>query len=163
MKSKEMKELMIMVLKLALKKYNFELIHYTIMDNHFHFFIRTLKDGEDIARIMQFIKSQYARRFNRSMNRIGPFWNERYKDIIIELTQNPVYTFFWILWKIGYNPVDHGYTKNPWDYKYSSFKCYLDDTYIPPVKITLHKFFLDLGYTFNDCIRKFLSYEKIFI
>ena len=64
MKPKIMKNLMIIVLNQALQKYSFQLIAYTIMDNHFHFYIKTTQDGETISRIMQYIKSQYARRFN---------------------------------------------------------------------------------------------------
>ena len=78
------KDLLIDVLVMAQNKYSFEIIYYTIMDNHFHFIFRTIEDGETVSRIMQFIKSQFARRYNRKMNRTGPFWNERFKDSIIE-------------------------------------------------------------------------------
>lgn len=40
-----MKELMLSVLRMALEKYHFELISYTLMDNHFHFYIRTQRGG----------------------------------------------------------------------------------------------------------------------
>ena len=129
------------------------------MDNHFHFFIKTLKDGEDISRIMQFIKSQFARRYNRMVNRSGPFWNERFGDTIVELTPDPPTTFFNILLYIGYNPVRSHYVADPRDYPYSSFKCYLDETYPSPVKITLHEYFLKLGDTFKERVKKFLVYE----
>jgi putative transposase len=159
MKSTKMKKLMLHVLNITMEKYNFELITFTIMDNHFHFFIRTLKDGEDISRIMQFIKSQFARRYNRIMNRSGPFWNERFGDTIVELTSDPPTTFFTILLYIGYNPVRSHYVVDPRDYPYSSFKCYLDESYISPVKITLHEYFLKLGNTFRERVNKFLIYE----
>ena len=39
MKLDYMKDLMLEVINMALERYNFELISYVIMDNHFHFFI----------------------------------------------------------------------------------------------------------------------------
>ena len=93
------------VLNLALEKYDFELVSYSIMDNHFHFYIKTLDDGETISRIMQFIKSQFARRYNRMMDRTGPFWNERFTNLIVERTKDPVQTFWIVFLYVGYNPV----------------------------------------------------------
>jgi putative transposase len=160
MKPIKMKELMLRVLNMAMEKYQFELISYAIMDNHFHFFIQTLNEGENISRIMQFIKSQFARRYNRAVNRTGPFWNERFSDTIVERTVDPPTTFFNILLYIGYNPVRSNYVSDPRDYSYSSFKCYLDEAYSPPVKITLHEYFLQLGDTFKERVRLFLLLEE---
>jgi putative transposase len=160
MKSNKVKELMLQVLNLTMKKYHFNLISYTIMDNHFHFFIKTLDEGENISRIMQFIKSQFARRYNRMMDRTGPFWNERFSDTIIELTTDPPSTFFNILLYIGYNPVRSNYIADPRDYAYSSFKCYIDESHSPPVKITFHEYFLQLGDTFKERANIFLLLEE---
>jgi putative transposase len=162
MRTKKMKELMLAVLNRALKKYDFELISYSIMDNHFHFYIRTLKDGETISRIMQFIKSQFARRYNRMMNRTGPFWNERFSDTIIERTENPEQTFWHVFMYIGYNPVRSKYVTDPRKYSYGSFNAYLDETYVPPVPITLHEYFLKLGSTFEERVKKLLEYEELY-
>ncbi len=162
MRSPKIKKLMIEVLNLALDKYNFQLIGYTIMNNHFHLYIKTVADGENISRIMQFIKSQFARRYNRMMNRTGPFWNERFKDTITELTPNPRETFFNTLLYLGYNPVRSGLVNDPRDYFYSSIRSYLDENYISPVKITLHTFFLELGNTFTDCVNKLQDYEDMY-
>ena len=93
MKHKYLKDLMLSVLNQALEKYVFELSAFTIMDNHFHFLIRTVVGGEDISRIMQFIKSQYARKYNKIMNRTGPYWNERFSDKIIEYAEDPLSAF----------------------------------------------------------------------
>ena len=136
---------MISVLNLAIEQYSFELAGFTIMDNHFHFFIKTVENGETISRIMQYIKSQFAQRYNRLMNRTGPFWNERFGDTIIEFAKEPVFTFFWIIWYLGYNPVRSQYVHDPRDYHYSSINCYLNENFSSPVKITLHEYFIQLG------------------
>jgi REP element-mobilizing transposase RayT len=162
MKSKKMKDLMIEILNRALSKYKFNLIGYCIMNNHFHFYIKTIKGGEDIAQIMQYIKSMYAKKYNKSMQRTGPFWNDRYKDTIIELSNDPEFTFFWILWYIGYNPVKTNYVDDPRKYQYGSINSYVNEYYDSPVKISLHQFFINLGKTFTERLNKLLQYEKIF-
>jgi REP-associated tyrosine transposase len=156
----KVKDLMIYVLNITLEKYDFDLIEYVIMDNHFHFCIKIKRNGENISRIMQFIKSQFARRYNRMMNRTGPFWNERFSDTIIELNRDPRTLFFLIFEYIGFNPVRCCYVNDPREYKYSSYRCYIDENYNSPVKITLHEYFLELGNTFKERVMKFLEYEE---
>lgn len=158
----KMKNLLLFVLNMALEKYEFKLISYAIMDNHFHFIIKTTEEGPSISVIMQFIKSQYARRYNRMMNRSGAFWNERFGDVIIELTENPEAYFHWLQWYIGYNPVKAGKVNDPRDYKYSSINAYLDQSHESPVTITLHEYFIKLGQTFSVQVQKFQEYEEIY-
>jgi putative transposase len=162
MKPKMMKNLMIIVLKQALQKYSFQLIAYTIMDNHFHFYIKTTKEGESISRIMQYIKSQYARRFNHITQRTGPFWNERFKDTMIEVGKDPVSLFFIILFYILYNPVRSKTVADPRYYAYGSIKAYLDENYNSPVQITLHPYFIGLGNTFKERVKRFLELEELY-
>lgn len=162
MKLDKMKELLLSVLNMALAKYSFELSNYCIMDNHFHFFIRTLDDSPTISRIMQFIKAQYARRYNKIMKRTGPFWNERFKDTIIEKTEDPENTYHHINSYIINNPVKAKYVSDAKDYKYGCVHFYLDEKYVPPVKLTFHKYFLKLGNTFHERMVRFLEFEEIY-
>jgi putative transposase len=162
MKPMEMKDLMLVILNKALNKYSFDLVAYTIMDNHFHFYIRTKKDCETISRIMQYIKSQYSRRFNKLTDRTGPLWNERFKDTIIEITKNPITLFFYILFFIFYNPVRRKKVSDPRYYTYGSINAYLHEDYISPVKITLHPYFIKLGNSFQERLNKFLVLEEMY-
>jgi len=162
MRSSQMKDLMHEVLNLALEKYSFKLVSYSIMDNHFHFCIKTLQDGETISRIMQFIKSQFARRYNRMMDRTGPFWNERFSCIIIERTENPVQYFWNLFMYVGYYPVKSKYVADPRNYQYGSFRAYVDKDYVPQVPITLSEYFQDLGNTFEERVKKLLEYEELY-
>ncbi len=162
MRSRKIKDLMHEVLNQALEKYNFELISYSIMDNHFHFYIKTLKNEETISRIMQFIKSQFARRYNRMMDRTGPFWNERFTNLIIEHTTDPVQTFWTVFLYVGYNPVRSGYVTDPRQYPYGGFRAYVDREYVPPVPITLSEYFLKLGNSFEERRKKLLEYEELY-
>jgi len=160
MKPDKMKDIMIAVLRMALEKYNFELNQYTIMDNHFHFVIKTKKDGENISRIMQFIKSQYAQRYNWLMHRTGPFWNERFSDHIVEQKTEPGEYHDVLAPYIGLNPVRSGYVKDPRDYRYSSYRCFIDPHYVPPVKITLSEYYMKYGDTFEERAKVFLEKEE---
>jgi putative transposase len=161
MKYDRMKELMIIVINMAQTKYQFDLISYVIMDNHFHFIIRTLEGGAPISRIMQFIKAQYAQRYNKLMNRIGPFWNERYDDTIIEEQHRPSEAFHYINNYIVNNPVKANYVNDARDYKYSCIHFYIDENYTPPVKVTVHEFYLELGSSFRDRANRFLELGRI--
>jgi len=162
MKPDKMKDLMIKVMNMALEKYRFELLSYVIMHNHFHFFIGTLEEGPTISRIMQFIKAQYARRYNNLKGRSGPFWNERFGNTIIEESSDPETQFNYINCYIMNNPVRANYTKDVRNYKYGCVHFYLDENHKPPVKLTFHKYFLKLGADFKERVRKFLDFEDHF-
>jgi putative transposase len=159
MRNTKMKDLFISVLKFALEKYDFKLIDYTIMNNHFHLFIKTEKNGATISQIMQFIKSQYAQRYNRRMDRTGPFWNERFGSSITEMSKSPRDTFFITQQYIAFNPVKSNYVQDPRRYRYSGIRSYYEEGYISPVTITFHPFFLELGSTFKERARKLLEFE----
>jgi REP element-mobilizing transposase RayT len=79
-----MKDKMYQVVAQAREKYLFKLISCTVMNNHFHIIIRTVEGGAPISNIMQYIKGRYGQWYNRTMKRCGPFWDEKYKDIIAE-------------------------------------------------------------------------------
>src|SRR4030067_2338775 len=156
------KEILLGVIDRTLKKYDFELISYQIMDNHFHFIIKTTQNGPTISRIMQYIKARFAEIYNKKMNTTGPFWNERFKDKIIEHSDNPQMYFNWLMWYLAFNPVRNKTVSDPRDYKYGCINCYLYEDYPAQVKITLHKYFLNLGDTFKERLKNFLSYEEAY-
>ncbi len=162
MKSEKAKELMLLVLTMALYKFDFQLCNYIIMDNHIHLIIKTVEGGADISRIMQFIKSQYARRYNKMMNRVGPFWNERYGDRIIEESDNPQFAYFTLIHYIDNNSVKANYVSNSKNYRFGSTNYLIDENYSPPVKLSYHEYFLNLGSTFKERVKKFLEFEKTY-
>jgi len=162
MEPRQMKDLMIEVIHMALNKYHFELLSYVIMDNHFHFFIKTIEGEADISRIMQFIKAQYARRYNKITGRKGPFWNERFGDTIVEESEDPDFTFNYINIYMIYNPVRAGYVSDPRNYNYGCIDFYLYENYNSPLKLTFHHSFLRLGNTFEERTRQFLEFVEMY-
>ncbi len=162
MRPKVFKEGFLAVLRNAMEKYDFKLISYCIMDNHIHLIIHTVEGGASISRIMQYIKSRFARWYNTMMNRIGPFWNERFSDTIIQHAKDAVHYLLWLLWYLGFNPVRAGKCENPRKYKFSSINAYLEEQFQPEVKITYHEYFIQLGATFKERVKKFLIYEELY-
>jgi len=162
MKPDFFKDIMLNITARSLEKYNFELISYQIMDNHFHFVIKTVEDGASISRIMQYIKARFAEAYNRKTNRIGAFWSERFKDQIVEYSDNPTLYLLWLLWYLAFNPVRKQFVRDPREYDYGCIKAYLDESYTPKVKITHHPCFLSLGSTFSERVKKFLYFEDAY-
>jgi REP element-mobilizing transposase RayT len=161
--ARDVKNISIKVIRGALERYSFELVFLEFVQNHFHLIIRTVENGETVSRIMQYIKSRIAEQYNKSIGRTGPFWNERFRSSIIEECDNPRRTLLLLIWKISYNLVRKGVIRNPRENEYGMIRTYLEKDYVPIVKITLHKFFLDLGQSFEDRVRVFLDFERIYL
>ncbi len=162
LRHESMKDMVLDVIKITQEKYTFKFMGYKVMDNHFHFLIQTVENGETIARIMQYIKARIAERYNKAAKRTGPFWNERYRDIIVEEQENPARYLLWLLWYMAFNAVKAGMCSDPRDYKYSSINCYLIEEFTSTVKITRHRYFEELGATFAERVKKFLHYEEAY-
>jgi putative transposase len=156
------KDIMVEVLRNAGEKYIFDLIAYEILHNHFHFIIYTVEGGADISRIIQYIKSRFAEKYNKITKRTGAFWSERFRSKVIEDAVNPVLYLLWLLWYLAFNPVRKKMVKDPRKSRYGSINSYLDEKYKSPVKIKLHRYFIDLGNTFHDRVEKFLYYEEAY-
>ena len=162
MKEDYFKEVFLEVIYKTQKKYNFELNYFTVMDNHIHLVIKTLPGEATISRIMQYIKSRFAEIYNELTERIGPFWNERYKYSIIEESDDPENYLLLLLWYLAYNPVRKKFTEDPRNYYFSGINAYLVKDSVSVVKITLHNVFLNLGESFDDCSKALLEYEEFY-
>ena len=157
------KNIAINVINKTLEKYSFELVFLEFVQNHFHLIIRTVDDGETVSRIMQFIKARIAERYNDKVERTGPFWNERFRSSIIEECENPQKALLYLIWKISYNLVRKGVIRDPRKSEYGTIRVYLEKNYVPKVKITIHKFFLELGQSFEERVREFLFFEQLYL
>ena len=150
------------ILNRAKEKYHFKLIAYCIMDNHIHLVIHTTPKGAPISRIVQYIKARFAEMYNKVTGRTGPFWNERYKDSIIQFAKDAFHYLLWLLWYVAFNPVRKRMSESPVKYRYSSIHAYLDEEADVGVEIDYHDYFLQLGETFTERVKKFMRYEEIY-
>ncbi|MEW6526367.1 MAG: transposase [Spirochaetota bacterium] len=150
------------ILRRAKEKYPFKIIAYCIMDNHIHLVIHTVDDGAPIGRIMQYIKARFAELYNKVTGRTGPFWNERYKDSIVEFARDGFHYLLWLLWYLAYNPVRKNLCSDPTAYTYSSIKAYLQKDADVGVPIDYHDYFKELGKTFAERVKRFMRYDEIY-
>ncbi len=95
---------------------------YCLMDNHIHILIN---QGEDtISRIIKRIGTSYAYYFNKKYSRIGHLFQDRFKSEPIE---NDSYLLA-VTRYIHNNPVKAGIADLPFQYRWSSYIDYIDDS-----------------------------------
>ncbi len=96
------------------KKFDFKLLGYVLMDNHYHLLIQS---GEDPLHKIIFRQNMYySRYFNKTHNRSGHLYGGRYKASLI---QDERYAFS-VLRYIHWNPVKAGLTDTSEKYPWSS-------------------------------------------
>lgn len=114
-----------------ISKYDVKIIAYCIMNNHAHILLYTERT-EEMAGYMKSINTIYARYYNKSENRVGFVFRNRYQT-------EPIYNEEYLLNCIGYihnNPVKAKMVNSPSEYKYSSYNDYVHNNGIA-VKDTL--------------------------
>ncbi|MDR0636004.1 MAG: transposase [Treponema sp.] len=82
LQSPEMKTKFLVFVKKAQQKYSFELLNFCITDNYIHLIIKPAS-GQSISRIMQWIKGNFAKYWNKEHNTKGHLWGERFFSKII--------------------------------------------------------------------------------
>ena len=112
--SVEMKELLLRTIKRAKKKYKFKLKNFCIMGNHIHLIIKP-SNKSSLSKIMQWILSVFAMRFNKKYGFIGHVWYDRFKSKVIESFKQYLRTFFYI----ADNPVRANIVNKSINYKYN--------------------------------------------
>jgi len=108
---------------------------------------------------MQFIKSQYAVRYNKTGEQVRPFWNERFSDRIFEEYRFPVKEFNRQNSGIMHNPVKWAMYRRE-RYKYSSIDFYVDENASSPVKLIFHEYYMALGGSFQERADKLLRWGE---
>ncbi|MDR3303193.1 MAG: transposase [Treponema sp.] len=77
------KQMFLDMVMIAKKKFQFKLWNFMIMDNHIHFLIKP-GDGVSLSKIMQWLKCNFAKKWNKLHDRTGHLWGERFFSEIIE-------------------------------------------------------------------------------
>jgi putative transposase len=102
--------------EIAKSRLHFKEVAWVALPDHYHAVIQI--ETSDISMIMQTIKMSFSSQYRKENGlHSGYVWQRRFWDHIIrdqsDLNRHIDY--------IHYNPVKHGLTKNPFEYKYSSF------------------------------------------
>ena len=106
--------IMLLTLESAKVKYNFKLHNFCIMPTHIHLLI-TPADGTNLSRIMQWIKTQFAKYWNRIHGSTDHLWGSRFYARIIKDFRD----YFLVYNYIDQNAIKSGFVSNPSDWKFS--------------------------------------------
>ncbi len=68
----------------ARKRFDVEILNYTITSNHVHLIVRNRGGDNEIPRMMQLVAGRTGQEYNTSKNRQGAFWEDRYHATTIE-------------------------------------------------------------------------------
>lgn len=98
-----------------------EIIAYCLMPNHFHFLIKQLKEN-GIPTFISQICNSYTRYFNTKYPRVGPLFQGKYQNVLIETEEQLIHTSRYI----HLNPVVSGLTKSLDNYPWSSYEEYVN-------------------------------------
>jgi putative transposase len=97
----------------AKKKFGFELFNFTVMGNHVHFLIKP-GEGASLSEIMQWIKCNFAKMWNKKHHTKGHLWGERFFSRIIRDEEDFAKTSEYI----DNNPVEAKLVKKAEDWKF---------------------------------------------
>ena len=103
------------------KMFNYLLHCYVLMNNHFHMTIET-PSSTPISEIMQSVSFNYAVYFNKRHERIGHLFQDRFKGIMVEKDDYLLRLSRYV----HLNPVKSGFVDLPEQYKWSSYRVYIE-------------------------------------
>ncbi len=113
-KNKSNKKLLLDLFEKYIEVFNYEILGYVVMDNHYHIIIRTM--GEALSKVMQRINTEFARTYNRENKRTGHVFEKRYKGILVK---DDSYLLS-LLRYVHQNPVKAKICRKVSEYKWSS-------------------------------------------
>jgi putative transposase len=65
------------------EKYSFSLLNFSVLDNTIHLIIKP-DDGVSLSDLMRWLKTNFAKAWNKRNNTSGHLWGERFQSTIIE-------------------------------------------------------------------------------
>lgn len=130
------------------KKFDYELLAYVIMDNHYHLLIKTNK--VDISTIMFYINNLLGKYVNVQLDRTGHAFDSRYRCKLVETDANLI----WLLRYIHRNPVKAHICKDINEYRWSSHNFY--NNYVKS-HINIDLILCMLGNSKESAIKKYLN------
>ena len=135
-------------------KFPVSIIAYCVMNNHAHMLVY-VKDIKMLGRFMHIINLQYSQYYNKLNNRCGVIFRNKYR---IE----PIYNMKHLVNCINYihlNPVKAEIVGECWQYPYSSYKDYQNNSGICKNEIMCQIF--GKNYNFYELINQAVNYYFI--
>ena len=110
----------------AHQRFNFQVLCYCLMTNHYHLLVKT--PDANLGRAMRHINGVYTQRHNRLKNTDGPLFRGRYKAICIEQDSYQLQVSRYI----HRNPLEANVVHELDQYPWSSYRYYVHRTQPPP-------------------------------
>ncbi|MCX7910861.1 MAG: transposase [Endomicrobia bacterium] len=101
-----------------------KIIAYCIMPTHIHLVLAPLKD-DILSSYMNIVLKSYSKYFNVKYNRKGPLWEGRFKSVLVKTDEQLIHLTRYI----HLNPVSAYLVDFPQDWKFSSYREYIEDSY----------------------------------
>lgn len=97
-----------------------EIIAYCLMPTHLHLILKQLKEN-GISTFMSNILNSYTRYFNTKIDRKGPLWEGRFKNVLVETDEQLLHLTRYI----HLNPVTAYLVNKPEEWPASSYREYI--------------------------------------
>ena len=104
------------------ERFKIEIHAFCLMSNHYHLLIKT--PHANLGKAMRHLDGIYTQRFNRMSHRDGPLFRGRYKAILVDSDQYLLQVSRYI----HLNPVTANICSNPLEYKWSSYRSFVNTT-----------------------------------
>ena len=108
----------------------YHLLAHVILPDHFHWLMRVDDKSGNFSIALHSIKRNYTLNYKKACGITTSFnlWQERFHDHIIRDERDFDNHFDYIHW----NPVKHGYVTKPEDWRYSTYRHWLERGYYEP-------------------------------
>lgn len=103
-----------------------QIIAYCLMPTHIHLILKQLTPS-GISIFMSNVLNSYTRYFNTKHHRKGPLWESKFQNVLVDTDEQLLHLTRYI----HLNPTSASLVKKPQDWKFSSYKEYLNDTNYP--------------------------------
>lgn len=124
-KSQKDREKFLEYLGSATERYGAVIHAYCLMSNHYHLLLET--PAGNLSQIMRHINGAYTTYFNVKRKRAGHLFQGRYKAILVEFDEYALELTRYI----HLNPVRAGIIVRPEEYRWSSYRSYIDQNSAP--------------------------------
>jgi len=114
------REWLLKTVKETKKEMEFKLYLYSLMDNHYHLIIETPEPN--LSSGMRQINGVYTQAYNRRHNKTGHIFQGRYKALLVDIDEYAQELSRYI----HLNPVKAGMVEKPHQYKWSSYRDYIN-------------------------------------
>lgn len=109
----EVRDLFLVFLGRAKKRYRFQVANFCVMGNHIHLQVQPA-EGESLSAIMRWILGYFARAYNKKRGLSGHFWGERFHSRVLDGIRQFLIAFFYI----DENPVKAGLSSLPCEWRH---------------------------------------------